>query len=147
MSATFELPTGENVLDSSPTVVRVSGEEVAGEPVYGRYGHPSRSHLEQVLASLESCAHCLVFSSGMAAGHAVLQTLARARPRGPHGGRKLFLLRHPKPNQVLTMTILYLVILSVMSCREMREMGVSVSFVSTSDSQNIGSELLDKDTE
>ena len=62
--------------DSSPTDVRVSGEEVAGEPVYGRYGHPSRSHLEQVLASLESCAHCLVFSSGMAAGHAVLQTLA-----------------------------------------------------------------------
>ena len=65
------------------------------------------------------------------------------RPRGPHGGRKLSLLRHPQPNQVLTMTILYLVILSVISCREMREMGVSVSFVSSSDSQNIGSELLD----
>lgn len=46
-----------------------------GEPVYGRYGHPSRSHLEQTLASLESSSHCLVFSSGMAASHALLQTL------------------------------------------------------------------------
>ena len=46
-----------------------------GEPVYGRYGHPSRCHLEQTLASLEASRHCLVFSSGMAASHALLQTL------------------------------------------------------------------------
>ena len=60
VSATFELPTGA---------------EVEGEPVYGRYGHPSRGHLEQVLASLESSHYCLLFSSGMAASHAILQTL------------------------------------------------------------------------
>merc|ERR1719347_73417 len=60
LSATFELP---------------SGVEIAGEPVYGRYGNPSRDQLEAVLASLEQAEHCLTFSSGMAAAHAVLQTL------------------------------------------------------------------------
>ena len=46
-----------------------------GEPVYGRYGSPSRLHLESVLSKLEHSEHCLTFSSGMAAAHAMLQTL------------------------------------------------------------------------
>ena len=60
LSATFSLP---------------SGQHVEGEPVYGRYGHPSRLHLEATLARLEGAAHCLAFSSGMAAAMAVLDGL------------------------------------------------------------------------
>jgi cystathionine gamma-lyase len=48
---------------------------VEGEPVYGRYGHPSRLHLEATLAAVEGAAHCLTFSSGMAAASAVLDSL------------------------------------------------------------------------
>ena len=76
-SATFQLPTGIYYLSLSRVwdLTEPTGQEEAGEPVYGRYGHPSRSHLEAVLARLENSSTCLLFSSGMAAAHAVLQTL------------------------------------------------------------------------
>ena len=59
----------------SATFLLPSGEHVEGEPVYGRYGHPSRLHLEATLAAVEGAAHCLTFSSGMAAACAVLDSL------------------------------------------------------------------------
>jgi len=103
VSATFELPTGE---------------EIQGEPVYGRYGHPSRCHLEQSLASLECSSNCLVFSSGMAAAHALLQTLTP----GDH---------------IVAGISLYGGVLNLI--RQMRDVGVLVTFVSTSNSENISS--------
>ncbi len=42
---------------------------------YGRSGNPTRDALETALASLEGGAHGLAFSSGLAAGDAVLRTL------------------------------------------------------------------------
>jgi len=59
----------------SATFVLPRGEEVIGEPVYGRYGNPSRLQLEATLAALEGADHCLTFASGMAAICAVLDTL------------------------------------------------------------------------
>jgi len=59
----------------SATFILPSGEEVPGEPVYGRYGNPSRLQLEHTLAALEGSDHCLTFASGMAAICAVLDTL------------------------------------------------------------------------
>jgi len=59
----------------SATFVLPQGEEVIGEPVYGRYGNPSRLQLEATLAALEGADHCLTFASGMAAICAVLDTL------------------------------------------------------------------------
>jgi len=59
----------------SATFVLPQGEEVVGEPVYGRYGNPSRLQLEETLAALEGSEHCLTFGSGMAAICALLDTL------------------------------------------------------------------------
>ena len=43
---------------------------------YARSGNPTRDALEEALASLEGGAHGVAFSSGLAAGDAVLRTLA-----------------------------------------------------------------------
>jgi cystathionine gamma-lyase len=43
---------------------------------YGRSGNPTRSRLQETLASLESGRHALAFASGMAATHAVTMLLA-----------------------------------------------------------------------
>ena len=102
LAATFQLP---------------SGCEVEGEPVYGRYGHPSRCHLETVLASLESATHCLCFSSGMAAAHTVLQTLVP----GDH---------------VVAGNCLYGGVLSLI--RQSRDLEVNVTFVPTEDPDKLG---------
>ena len=40
-----------------------AGQEVPGEPCYGRYGNPGRAGLEAVLARLEQASHCLTFRS------------------------------------------------------------------------------------
>lgn len=50
-------------------------EETEGEPLYGRYGNPSRNSVEAVLASLEGAKFTMCFSSGMAAVNAVIETL------------------------------------------------------------------------
>jgi cystathionine beta-lyase/cystathionine gamma-synthase len=42
---------------------------------YSRCGNPTRTALDSCLASLEGGKHCLTFSSGLAAEHAVLSTL------------------------------------------------------------------------
>ena len=109
----------------------LTGEEIQGEPVYGRYGHPSRCHLEHTLASMESSGHCLVFSSGMAAAHALLQTLTP----GDHivAGISLY-------GGVLNL-IRYLDLIlpsfKTIFLRQMRDVGVLVTFVSTSNPENI----------
>src|SRR5205085_3147681 len=46
-----------------------------GEFDYSRSGNPTRRALETTLASLESGAHALAFSSGMAAIHAAMMIL------------------------------------------------------------------------
>lgn len=116
-----------------------TGEEVPGEPVYGRYGHPSRSHLEQTLASLESSSHCLVFSSGMAASHALLQTLTP----GDHivagislYGGVLNLIRYICVCTYLSLGFFYH-LLTISIIRQMRDVGIFVTFVSTSNPENI----------
>ena len=86
--------------------------------MYGRYGNPSRSHLETVLARLENSKTCLLFSSGMAAAHAVLQSL---RP-GDH---------------VLAGSSLYGGVLSLV--RQMADCGVEVSFLPGTDPTSIAS--------
>ena len=116
-AATFELPTGEQEGVTGGEAV-CAGQEVPGEPVYGRYGNPSRSHLEAVLARLEHCTTCLLFSSGMAAAHAVLQSL---RP-GDH---------------VLAGSSLYGGVLGLI--RQMADCGVEVSFVPGTDPTSIAS--------
>jgi len=93
------------------------GSEEPGEPVYGRYGNPSRLHLEAVLGRLENAAHCLTFSSGMAAAHAMLQT---CRP-GDH---------------VVAGHGLYGGVLS--QIRQLQIIGVSVTFVDGTDADCIG---------
>ena len=99
---------------------RCAGQEVAGEPVYGRYGNPSRSHLERVLARLENSRSCLLFSSGMAAAHAVLQTV------GPG-------------DHVLAGNSLYGGVLSLI--RQLADTGVEVSFTPATDPASIASRL------
>jgi len=107
VAATFELPLGE---------------EVEGEPVYGRYGHPSRCHLEQVLAGLEGCDYGLVFSSGMAAAHAVLQTLVP----GDH---------------IVAARCLYGGVLNMI--RQLTSSGINVTFVDTSDGMSLEDAVTD----
>ena len=46
---------------------------------YSRTNNPTRARLEDVLAQLEGVSHCAVFSSGLAAEHAVLQAFLRPR--------------------------------------------------------------------
>ena len=93
---------------------------MAGEPVYGRYGNPSRSHLETVLARLENSRTCLLFSSGMAAAQAVLQTV------GPG-------------DHVVAGNSLYGGVLSLV--RQLADLGVEVSFTPTSHPASIASSL------
>merc|ERR1712106_434408 len=105
------------------TFVLPTGVEVPGEPVYGRYGNPSRLHLESVLAKLEHSKNCLTFSSGMAAAHAMLQTL---RP-GDH---------------VVAGNGLYGGVLS--QIRQLEELGISFSFVNGVDPAAIGAAVTEK---
>lgn len=91
--------------------------------MYGRYGNPSRLHLEAVLAKLENAEHCLSFSSGMAAAHAMLQT---CRP-GDH---------------VVAGHGLYGGVLS--QIRQLQQLGVSVTFVPGVDPESIGSAVTEK---
>lgn len=88
--------------------------------MYGRYGHPSRGHLEQVLASLESSQHCLLFSSGMAASHAVLQTL---KP-GDH---------------IVAGNCLYGGVLNLI--RQLKDDGIGVSFVNGTNPESVESAI------
>merc|ERR1719361_825293 len=70
----------------SATYLMTTPEEVSGEWLYGRYGNPSRDHLEATLAALEGDAkHALCFSSGMAAANAMLEaTLGNDSHSGDH---------------------------------------------------------------
>jgi cystathionine gamma-synthase len=61
----------------STTFVRDERNELIGESPYIREGNPTQSLLEEALAPLEGGAAALAFGSGMAAGAAVLQTLAQ----------------------------------------------------------------------
>ena len=88
--------------------------------MYGRYGNPSRSHLETVLARLENSRSCLLFSSGMAAAHAVLQTV------GPG-------------DHVVAGDSLYGGVLSLIS--QLPDIGVEVTFTPASDPASIASKL------
>ena len=97
-----------------------AGQEVGGEPVYGRYGNPSRSHLETVLARLENSRSCLLFSSGMAAAHAVLQTV------GPG-------------DHVVAGNSLYGGVLSLLS--QLGDTGVEVTFTPASDPASVASSV------
>lgn len=58
----------------NPPVVMSSTFHQGGDPVYGRDGNPTWSALEEVIGALEG-GTCLVFSSGLAAIAAVLETL------------------------------------------------------------------------
>ena len=88
--------------------------------MYGRYGNPSRSHLERVLARLENSRSCLLFSSGMAAAHAVLQTLVP----GDH---------------VVAGDSLYGGVLSLI--RQLADIGVEVTFTPATNPASIASRL------
>ena len=88
--------------------------------MYGRYGNPSRSHLETVLARLENSRSCLLFSSGMAAAHAVLQTV------GPG-------------DHVVAGNSLYGGVLSLLS--QLGDTGVEVTFTPASDPASVASSV------
>lgn len=63
-------------ITTAATFVMSGPEENKDEPLYGRYGNPSRNSVEAILASLEGAKHnALCFSSGMAAVNVVLETL------------------------------------------------------------------------
>jgi cystathionine beta-lyase/cystathionine gamma-synthase len=51
-------------ITTAATFVMSGPEEIGGEPLYGRYGNPSRDSVEAVLASLEGAKHAMCFSSG-----------------------------------------------------------------------------------
>lgn len=53
------------------------GQTREGDYEYARTANPTRTALEQALAALEGGRHALTFSSGMAAGDAVLRTMLR----------------------------------------------------------------------
>jgi len=56
------------------------GSEKIGGHIYTRYSNPTQDRLETALAALEGGEAAIVFSSGVAAGSAVLQSL----PAGSH---------------------------------------------------------------
>ena len=65
---------------------------------YSRTNNPTRARLEEVLADLEGVSHCAVFSSGLAAEHAILQAYLRPRaeivvPLDVYGGTHRLLHR------------------------------------------------------
>ena len=52
-------------ITTAATFVMSGPEESKDEPLYGRYGNPSRNSVEAILASLEGAKHdALCFSSG-----------------------------------------------------------------------------------
>ena len=52
-------------ITTAATFVMSGPEENKDEPLYGRYGNPSRNSVEAILASLEGAKHnALCFSSG-----------------------------------------------------------------------------------
>ena len=64
----------------STTFARDRHYRLIGPYSYAREGHPSQNILERVLATLEGGADALVFSSGLAAMHCLLETV----PPGSH---------------------------------------------------------------
>lgn len=64
----------------STTFARDRDYRLIGPYSYAREGHPSQNILERVLATLEGGADALVFSSGLAAMHCLLETV----PPGSH---------------------------------------------------------------
>lgn len=67
-------PHAEPGAPVNPPVIMSSTFHQGGVPVYGRDGNPTWSALEEVIGALEG-GTCLVYSSGMAAIAAVLETL------------------------------------------------------------------------
>ncbi len=63
-------------IQPSTTFERGADGEYPSGYVYSRLGNPNRSHLENILATLEGGAACAAFSSGSAASAAVFQSLA-----------------------------------------------------------------------
>jgi cystathionine gamma-synthase len=59
----------------STTFARDEHYELPGSHVYGRVGNPNRDALESALATLEGGAGAATFASGLAAIHAIIQTL------------------------------------------------------------------------
>ena len=51
-------------ITTAATFVMSGPEEIQGQPLYGRYGNPSRNSVEAILASLEGAKHAMCFSSG-----------------------------------------------------------------------------------
>ncbi len=70
---------------------------IAGEPLYQRYGSPSREAVEAVLASLESGEHAMCFSSGnkIAITPSLGATIFREKLGG--GNKLLFYRRLRRP--------------------------------------------------
>ncbi len=62
-------------LQMSTTFARDDSYEPIGDYVYGRYGSPTITHLEGLLARLDSGSSARVFASGMAALAAVLESV------------------------------------------------------------------------
>ncbi len=67
-------------LQMSTTFARDDSYEPIGDYVYGRYGSPTITHLEALVARLDSGSSARVFASGMAAFAAVLESV----PTGGH---------------------------------------------------------------
>src|SRR3546814_5873101 len=59
----------------STTFARDNKYELVGGIRYGRYGNPSWSHVESMLAKLDAGKEARVFGSGLAACSAVLETI------------------------------------------------------------------------
>ena len=53
-----------SAITPAATYLMSSTGEVQGEPIYGRYGNPSRNSVEAILARLEGAEHAMCFSSG-----------------------------------------------------------------------------------
>ena len=53
-----------SAITPAATYLMSSTGEIQGEPIYGRYGNPSRNSVEAILARLEGAEHAMCFSSG-----------------------------------------------------------------------------------
>ncbi len=79
LSTTY--PARDSRAEAARLDVLVTGEQAAGEPVYGRVGNPTVARFERALADLEGCEAAVAFGSGMAALTAcLLAAVAAGRP-------------------------------------------------------------------
>ena len=83
-AAPIDLSTTYPLTDLAQDVLALdrwsTGENHAGNPIYGRVFNPTVDRFERAVAELEGAPAAVAFSSGMAALTAALMVLCRERP-------------------------------------------------------------------